>query len=665
MPLFSAGFYAQGFIAVGFSGVGIITIAQFGAGIISITQFGVGIFCIAQFAVGFFTLAQGSLGIILSVGQGALGFAAVGFGGAAGFIVEKNPKSIVDGILAVYYTIMTAPVFFLLWSSFWTAAFLFFFLQMDKFSGKWKLRDFFVPRIYHTSPVVRHHALKNISSPAELLRIIRTDMDTGVRQAAIHKIDDEKLIINIILDPSCADIHDTAISGITKEALLLEIALKSDNPDIADTVVGRIQNQDYLREITKSGKSSRFRGAALARLTSPGRDYLHEIALSEDSKDVLLPLLAMTSRQDTLVHIIKNSGSPEIRLAAVKKLTPVDQGTAAELIMKERDSAVIKNLAGIISDRELLKTIASEAQSTTAKTAALLCLKDDDTPFLLDVLRTSSDKKILEAAIVPISDQNVLRDIVLGKHGLSVSLQAVSKIDSREILEHILSHTDDERVRSAANARITSVMPVYYRFTVEFDCPSCSQPVFLNGPLMKTRCSYCLRWTELNTEWWKKVMQSGLGIERHLTFHDLIIERTDHNPECMKCGGQLSADDIAGDYDGDISCPQCGNKNSVFRLPESFRWIPNGELVICGERQGEAEKAAAGMKPVAISCIKCGAPLTVTDETPRNATCTYCNTVQYLPDGLWLSLHPVKTKHPWYIRLGYREKENLKNLKKG
>ena len=201
MPLFSAGFYARGFIAVGFSGVGVITIAQFGVGIISITQFGVGIFCVAQFALGFFTLAQGSFGIILAIGQGALGFAAVGFDGATGFVVEQNPKSIVDGILAVYYTIMADPVFFLLWSSCWTIAFLFFFIQKDKFSGKWKLRDFFVPRIYHTSPDVRTKALNNISSQDELLRIIRTDMDTGISKTALKKIDDEKLILKIMLDP--------------------------------------------------------------------------------------------------------------------------------------------------------------------------------------------------------------------------------------------------------------------------------------------------------------------------------------------------------------------------------------------------------------------------------------------------------------------------------
>ncbi|HPQ51640.1 MAG TPA: hypothetical protein PK253_00170 [Spirochaetota bacterium] len=664
MPLFSAGFYARGFIAVGFSGVGIITIAQFGVGIISITQFGIGIFSVAQFALGFFTLAQVSLGVILAVGQGAVGFAAVGFDGATGFVIEKNPKSIVDGILAVYYTIMADPVFFLLWSSCWTTAFLFFFIQKDKFSGKWKLRDFFVPRIHHTSPGVRTKALKKISSPDELLRIIRTDMDTDVRKTAFNKIDDEKLILKIMLDPACTEIHGIAISKIQSEALLLEIALKSENPDIADTVIERIQRQDYLMEITKNAKRSRFRGAALVRLTSPDEKYLHEIALTDSSKNVLLPLISMTTRQDTLLHILQKSGSPDIRLAAAKKLTPDNQVTAAELIMKEKDSAVIKNLAGIISDRGLLKKIASKAESTTAKTAAILCLKDDDTPFLLEVLKTSTDKKILEAALVPVTDQNILGDIVLGKYGSAVSLQAVGKIDNRETLEHILSHTDNEKVRQVAKARIKSVMPVYYRFTVEFDCPSCSHPVFLNGPLLKTQCSYCLQWAELDTGFWKTVLHSGLGIERYLTFHDLIIERTDHHPECTSCGELLPSDDIPEEYDGHITCSQCGEKNAVFPLPESFRWINNGELVFCGERQGEAEKAAAEMKPVAISCIKCGGPLTVTVETPRNATCTYCDTLQYLPDGLWLSLHPVKTKHPWFIRMNYHERKNLTALKK-
>jgi len=44
-------------------------------------------------------------------------------------------------------------------------------------------------------------------------------------------------------------------------------------------------------------------------------------------------------------------------------------------------------------------------------------------------------------------------------------------------------------------------------------------------------------------------------------------------------------------------------------------------------------------------------------ETPRNATCKYCTTVQFLPDPLWLSLHPVKIKQAWYIRSSYKDRK--------
>jgi hypothetical protein len=331
----------------------------------------------------------------------------------------------------------------------------------------------------------------------------------------------------------------------------------------------------------------------------------------------------------------------------------------------EKDQKIITSLAGIISDRDLLKDIALHAESPAAQIAALLCLKDTDTPFLLDLIKTSQDPKIREAALMPVADQKILHDISLGPYETPLALQALHKIDSRKILEDIRARTTDEQIRLKAEKRIKSVMPVYYRFTVEFSCPACSQPVFLNGPLVKTQCTNCLRWTELDTEFWENVMESGLGIERYLTFHDLTIERTDHPPDCLKCGVRLSADDVPSDFDGVISCTGCGEKNPVFPVPESFQWIPHSELIFCGERQGEEEKAAAELKPIAISCIKCGAPLTITAETPRNATCTYCNTLQYLPDGLWLSLHPVKTKHPWYLRMGYPERENLQKLKKG
>ncbi len=67
-------------------------------------------------------------------------------------------------------------------------------------------------------------------------------------------------------------------------------------------------------------------------------------------------------------------------------------------------------------------------------------------------------------------------------------------------------------------------------------------------------------------------------------------------------------------------------------------------------KQDDLEK----IKPIAIKCISCGAVLHIDSETPRNTTCVHCDTMQYLPDGLWLSLHPVKKAKAWYMHYELR-----------
>ncbi len=67
---------------------------------------------------------------------------------------------------------------------------------------------------------------------------------------------------------------------------------------------------------------------------------------------------------------------------------------------------------------------------------------------------------------------------------------------------------------------------------------------------------------------------------------------------------------------------------------------------LIGDDGGDQNKS---LDPIAIRCISCAAPLTVTVQTPRNAVCGHCATTQYLPDPLWLSLHPVKKTEKWFV----------------
>ena len=52
--------------------------------------------------------------------------------------------------------------------------------------------------------------------------------------------------------------------------------------------------------------------------------------------------------------------------------------------------------------------------------------------------------------------------------------------------------------------------------------------------------------------------------------------------------------------------------------------------------------------PVVIACMSCRGSLPV-DGKHRLIACSYCQASNYLPDDLWLSLHPVPKREAWFI----------------
>ena len=51
-----------------------------------------------------------------------------------------------------------------------------------------------------------------------------------------------------------------------------------------------------------------------------------------------------------------------------------------------------------------------------------------------------------------------------------------------------------------------------------------------------------------------------------------------------------------------------------------------------------------------MQCMKCHATLPV-DGTKRLVECSYCTARNYLPDDLWLALHPAAKRESWFMLL--------------
>jgi hypothetical protein len=64
------------------------------------------------------------------------------------------------------------------------------------------------------------------------------------------------------------------------------------------------------------------------------------------------------------------------------------------------------------------------------------------------------------------------------------------------------------------------------------------------------------------------------------------------------------------------------------------------------------EEPAAGAAPqgthaMVMACMSCGASLKI-DGSSRTVDCTFCSTSNYLPDGLWLRMHPAP-RMEWFL----------------
>jgi hypothetical protein len=104
-------------------------------------------------------------------------------------------------------------------------------------------------------------------------------------------------------------------------------------------------------------------------------------------------------------------------------------------------------------------------------------------------------------------------------------------------------------------------------------------------------------------------------------------------------------------------CPKCDRDMPVVPVPDWVKkGLPPATVVVGGSLQGKEEKGKgeeAPTEPIAFSCIKCGGALMV-DGSERVVPCEFCGVKVYLPDDLWLRLHPAKVKERW--RIGFDEK---------
>ncbi len=232
----------------------------------------------------------------------------------------------------------------------------------------------------------------------------------------------------------------------------------------------------------------------------------------------------------------------------------------------------------------------------------------------------------------------------------------------------------------------------YARVRVTLDCPECAAPIPVNGLVSQVLCGACQAVVPLEGPLaWKKVLRYGGGekcmehgilmnnaavaaLDYFLAFRKrgarlyrkhqaVLLEVDDEPPRCHGCGAELDAALMVEETrregeEVDAFCPGCGEALPL-RGPGRWDRLAQRKVVaVVGETAptGDLTEPATD-DSVLFSCLGCGAALKVDARTPRLLACQYCEATSYLPDALWLRLHPAQRKRPFWFLMDVDRKE--------
>ncbi len=212
--------------------------------------------------------------------------------------------------------------------------------------------------------------------------------------------------------------------------------------------------------------------------------------------------------------------------------------------------------------------------------------------------------------------------------------------------------------------------PARYSFVeMMATCSSCGYPLPINGPLEVSICPTCQSKITHPSEGWSSLFATidenhwQLLPSKKKNYHPSDKTTVVYGPgvpACPSCGCLQAVGYIPVGTDQEIQCGACKQPWTTFPAPAWLRELfPNLEQFYAAERSfeesGKAEISDSA-KPITFQCPDCQGALRITSKDSRTMTCSYCDAAVFLPDALWLRLHPVKTKQRWYFRCGGRSR---------
>ncbi|KXK50767.1 MAG: DNA-directed RNA polymerase subunit P [Chlorobi bacterium OLB5] len=198
-------------------------------------------------------------------------------------------------------------------------------------------------------------------------------------------------------------------------------------------------------------------------------------------------------------------------------------------------------------------------------------------------------------------------------------------------------------------------------------CGHCSSPLMLNAVTNDFICPACNKNNYFSDEDWQNLLddavKEGPGLNdgegqpstimRGAYTYQLMYGK--QQPRCGKCKTKIDVNKLE-DYSAksNYSCPKCSNEIFIRRTNDILQKEFSGIKFLVGEDDDMLKvnpvkgKLPSSAKPVLFTCPSCAGNLEI-DGTDRMVSCKYCDSQIYLPDDLWLRLHPVKEVSRWYM----------------
>ncbi|HWA07215.1 MAG TPA: hypothetical protein VG961_11755 [Ignavibacteria bacterium] len=102
-----------------------------------------------------------------------------------------------------------------------------------------------------------------------------------------------------------------------------------------------------------------------------------------------------------------------------------------------------------------------------------------------------------------------------------------------------------------------------------------------------------------------------------------------------------------------FTCPKCEHAMPVRAADAVLREFHPRAVGVLNDSFGKdhAEKNTNKDSLLVFKCMTCGAALELSDDTDRKIRCKYCDNENYLPDSIWMKLHPDKDVQPLFVIL--------------